>query len=117
MAKLEVCTEIALQAFPMNSERLLSVTNNATDHGQSFLDALGACSRKPGLGVIGCYKNIITNDVVPVKRTLLKAIDAHRHNHLKSIEIRNATNDCIDSTLRKIQEKIESELEHAMKCV
>lgn len=113
---LQKCTDVASQAISLNSNRLLQVTNNATDHGQSFLDALGICSRKPGLAVIGCYKNIITTDVVPVKRTLLGAIDAHRVSHLKSIEIRSAANECIDNTMEEYQDKIENELERAMNC-
>ncbi|KAJ8964717.1 hypothetical protein NQ314_004681 [Rhamnusium bicolor] len=113
---LSDCTHQGSEDIKINSIQLANVTNAAIDRGQMLLDTLGNCSRKSGLAVISCYRNIIAADVVPVKGTLLGAIEAHKLAHFKAIEIRNKANICVDDIVRKYRDLLEKSLEAAMHC-
>ncbi|CAH1154233.1 unnamed protein product [Phaedon cochleariae] len=113
---LGTCTDIASADITACSDRLANVTNSAIDRGQQLLDALGECSKKPGLAVISCYRNIIATDVLPVKKTLVGAIETHREAHFKAIEIREKGQACVDLTVKKYRDLLEKVLEEALKC-
>lgn len=95
---------------------LSNITNSAIDRGQVLLDDLGDCSRKNGMAVIACYKNIIATDVIPVKLKLLEAIRAHKHANREVIEIRKAVNVCIDENIQKSRNLMEKTLKDALSC-
>ncbi|XP_074036402.1 LOW QUALITY PROTEIN: uncharacterized protein [Leptinotarsa decemlineata] len=113
---LRICTEKASSDITTSSDRLANVTNAAMDRGQELLDALGECSKKSGLQVIACYRNIILTDVESVKKTLLEAMDVHRKTHFKAVEIRRAAGICVDDTVKNIRNIMETVLKEAMNC-
>lgn len=99
------------------SINLSNVTNSAIDRGQLLLDDLGDCSRKNGIAVIACYRNIIATDVIPVKLKLLEAVRAHKEANREVIEIRKATNVCIDDNIQKYRNLMEKTLKEALSCL
>lgn len=115
-AALKQCINQGSEHIKLNSHKVTNVTGQATERGQDLLDALYECSRKPGLQVITCYKDIIAQDVVPVKMALLGAIRAHTEGHLRTIRIRNEANACVDDALISTQLAMQEALELALKC-
>lgn len=83
------------------SQNITSNVEFAIKAGESFLDKLNNCSAKKGLAVIGCYKKIIQNDVLPVRKILSEAIESHRKSHLESFELKINFNRCIETELDK----------------
>ncbi|XP_063921548.1 uncharacterized protein LOC135136270 [Zophobas morio] len=116
-AELEACVSGTADAVAANSLTLKNSTGAATQRGQELLDTLYACSRKPGLQVISCYKDVIAKDVAPVKRMLLGAIEAHREGHFRTIEIRDAANNCVDDVIGRYRAKMATALKEGLSCV
>ncbi|XP_015839159.1 uncharacterized protein LOC107398675 [Tribolium castaneum] len=116
ISALKSCIERGSQDVSTNSLNLMNSTVFATECGQNLLDTLYNCSRKPGLQVISCYKDVIAKDVAPVKRMLLGAIEAHKEGHFRTIEIRNIANDCVDQIMEKYQTRIAKVLGDALRC-
>lgn len=98
------------------SANLSNTTNLAIDRGQLLLDDLGECSRKNGLAVITCYRNIIATDVIPVKHRFLEALKAHKQANLEVVEIRKVANACIDESIKKYRDLMEKTLKEALSC-
>ncbi|KAJ8947973.1 hypothetical protein NQ318_021072 [Aromia moschata] len=111
------CLQRGGEDVKVASERVANLTDAALERGQQLLDALRACSRRPGLGVISCYRGIIATDVVPVKRILLGAVEAHKTAHHAAIGARNTANECVDNTVRKYRDLMEEEVRKALRCV
>lgn len=116
ISALKSCIKQGSDDVTSNSLSLTNSTLFATECGQNLLDTLYNCSRKPGLQVISCYKDVIANDVAPVKRMLLGAIEAHKLGHFRTIEIRNTANDCVNNIMEKYQTKIAQVLSNALHC-
>ncbi|KAH0808526.1 hypothetical protein GEV33_014266 [Tenebrio molitor] len=114
--ELEACVSQGSAEVTANSFSLMNTTLFATECGQNLLDTLYNCSRRPGLQVISCYKDVIAEDVAPVKRTLLGAIEAHKEGHFRTIEIRNVANDCVDGVMKRYESRIAEVLKDALQC-
>lgn len=95
---------------------LSNITNSAIDRGQQFLDLLGDCSKKNGIAVIACYRNVIATEVIPVKLKLLESIMAHKEAHNEVIKTRRAVNDCVDENIQKSRDIMEKTLKEALSC-
>lgn len=95
---------------------LFNITNSAIDRGQQFLDRLEDCSKKNGIAVIACYRNVIATKVIPVKMKLLEAIRAHKEAHNEVIKIRRAVNDCVEENIQKSRDLMEKSLKEALSC-
>ncbi|KAG5895512.1 hypothetical protein JTB14_009222 [Gonioctena quinquepunctata] len=113
---LKACTDQGSAEIAPSSDRLANVTNAALDKGQELFDTMGACSKKLGLQVISCYRNIMNNDVVPVKNTLIGAINVHKEAHFEAIKIRKRAGDCVDDIVKKYRDMMEKVLEEALIC-
>lgn len=113
---LTKCTAKAKDAVTVNSYQQVNDTTHAIDRGQKFLDSLGLCSRKSGLLVISCYRNVILNDVVPVKNMLLGAIKGHREGHFEAVRIREEAHACVDGIVKKYKSLLEQTFTDALTC-
>lgn len=113
---LKICATEGVSNTATCSVTLTNITNSAIDRGQLLLDDLGDCSRKSGLAVIQCYKNIIATDVIPVKLKLLEAIKGHKTAHNDVIKIRRSVSNCIDETILKYRNLMEKTLKEAFDC-
>lgn len=99
-----------------SSGNLSNFTDAALVRGQLLLDDLGNCSKKNGMAVIACYKNIIATDVIPVKLKFLEAIKAHKKANNEVIEIRKVANVGIDDTVKKYRDLLEQTIKEALEC-
>lgn len=113
---LEACIEQAVQNVTRSSSQVSEMTQKATNRGQSFLDTLSQCSKKSGLQQLSCYRKVMLNDVVPVKKIMLDAINTHKSCHSNLISIRNKTNYCVDEVMVKYQALSAQTLADAFVC-
>lgn len=113
---LEECIEQAVENVTRSSTQVLDMTQKATSRGQSFLDTLSKCSKKSSLQQLSCYRKVMLNDVVPVKKMMLDAINTHKSCHSNLISIRDKTNHCVDEVMVKYQTLSAQTLANAFVC-
>ncbi|VEN49179.1 unnamed protein product, partial [Callosobruchus maculatus] len=112
---ISACTAPSLDRVRSGTTHLKNVTAQAVSHGQSVLDKLEACSKKSGLAVIACYRNIIITDVKPVKLALMDAIRIHKEKCADVAALRNDVNKCVDMTVEKYRGLMEVELDKVLR--
>lgn len=92
------------------------MTEKATKKGQTLLDTLNGCSKKSGVHQISCYRNVMLNDVHPVKTMLLEAMRAHRKGHEEVMLAKESSTDCVDRVMGEYRIKIARILAEGLDC-
>ncbi|CAH1968123.1 unnamed protein product [Acanthoscelides obtectus] len=115
VAALTACSASSLDRVRSGAAHLKNITTHAVSSGQGVLNKLDACSKKSGLAVIACYRNIIVNDVTPVKVALMDTIKTHKEKCSEVAAIRNDVNKCVDMTVEQYRSLLEVELEKALR--
>lgn len=84
-----------------NTKKIENVSVRAFNNGQFLLDSLSECTKKSTFNLLSCYREIITHQLLPVKKLITSAIIAHKDGHLQYIDIKNFANDCVDNIVEE----------------
>ncbi|KAL1497778.1 hypothetical protein ABEB36_008677 [Hypothenemus hampei] len=117
IVKVDNCQAVGLRDLVNNFKNQTNDTSSGIEAAEGFVDKLNQCSSCKGLAVLGCYKKIIQEEVVPTKTILSQSIEKFRLNHVTAVEMKTNFNNCIDQVIDHFRRQLSIALEAGLHCI